>query len=148
MWRDGSEGVCGGGGERVCGGGGGEGVCGGMVVRECVEGVVERECVEGVVERECVEGLVEREHCGAAVDSNKIYLMLVSSQLISGKRHERTNGQRLTDHQTDQALRQQVTCVMIHMAWGRDMICGVVDTRTVRVETMTFVFITAFAQGY
>ena len=41
------------------------------------------------------------EHCGTAVDSNKIYLMLVSSQLISAKRHERTNGQRLTDHQTD-----------------------------------------------
>ena len=49
---------------------------------------------------------MEREHCGAAVDSNKIYLMLVSSQLISGKRHERTTGQRFTDHQTDQALGQ------------------------------------------
>ena len=82
------------------------------MVRECVEGM-ERECVEGV-ERECVEEGVEREHCGAAVDSNKIYLMLVSSQLISGKRHERTTGQRFTDHQTDQALGQRVTCDDTH----------------------------------
>ena len=35
-----------------------------------------------------------------------------------------------------------------HMAWGRDVIYRVVDTRTVGVETMTFVFIRAFAQGY
>ena len=33
---------------------------------------------------------------GTVVDSNKIYLMLVSSQLISARRHEKTNGQRLT----------------------------------------------------
>ena len=55
---------------------------------------------------------------------------------------------------------------MIHMAWGggvtcddthglggggvtcKSRTCAFIDTRRVRVETMTFMFITDFAQGY